>query len=158
VRALEGRVPVIASGGFADGAGLAAALALGAGAANFGTRFLATPESAVHPAYRAAVLAARVSGTRTVGRDLGLIRLLANTFSAEMERLEAPGGPGLEQRRAAFEAGTLRAAAQEGDVTMGKLEAGQSAGLIDDVIPAGELVRRIAEEYLAARRQMPDAQ
>jgi enoyl-[acyl-carrier protein] reductase II len=50
VKALPG-MPVVASGGFADGAGLAAALALGAGAANFGTRFLATPEATVHAAY-----------------------------------------------------------------------------------------------------------
>ncbi|WP_457849512.1 nitronate monooxygenase, partial [Staphylococcus aureus] len=53
-RAVGETVPIIASGGFADGAGLAAALALGAGAANFGTRFIATPEASVHPAYKQA--------------------------------------------------------------------------------------------------------
>ncbi len=157
VRALAGRVPVIASGGFADGAGLAAALALGAGAANFGTRFIATPEASVHPAYKKAVLAATIADTRTVGRGLGLIRMLANDFSAEMERLEAPDGATIEDRRAAFEAHTLRDAAQDGDAATGKLEAGQSAGLVDDVVPAGELVARIAREYLAAREQMPGA-
>ena len=62
-RALPG-VKLVASGGFADGAGLAAALALGAGAAQFGTRFLATPEAAVHDAYKAAVLAAGPEDTQ----------------------------------------------------------------------------------------------
>ncbi|MFX5817246.1 nitronate monooxygenase, partial [Acinetobacter baumannii] len=84
-------VPIIASGGFADGAGLAAALALGAGAANFGTRFIATPEASVHPAYKQAVLAAGITGTRTVGRGLGMIRALSNGFAERMVALEASG-------------------------------------------------------------------
>ena len=92
-----GALPVIASGGFADGAGLAAALALGAGAANFGTRFIATPEAAVHPAYKQAVLAAGIGGTRTVGRGLGMIRTMANAFTERMEALEGAGAE-LEDR------------------------------------------------------------
>lgn len=155
-KALGGRVPLIASGGFADGAGLAAALALGAGAANFGTRFIATPEANVHAAYKAAVLAAGIGGTRTVGRGLGMIRVLSNLFAERMLGLEDAGAP-LEARKAAFGAGTLKMAAFEGDMAEGKLEAGQSAGLIDDLAPAGELVRRIAEEYLATVRHLPTA-
>ena len=153
VRAV-GALPVIASGGFADGAGLAAALALGAGAANFGTRFIATPEASVHPAYKQAVLAAGIGGTRTVGRGLGMIRTMANTFTERMEQLEMAGA-GLEDRRAAFGAGTLKAAALDGDVAEGKVEAGQSAGLVQDIVPAGELVHQIAREYLAAVAALP---
>lgn len=59
--------PVIASGGFADGSGLAAALALGAGAAQFGTRFLASSEATVHSAYKEAVLAASVAAPARSG-------------------------------------------------------------------------------------------
>ena len=61
-RALGADVPIVASGGFADGAGLAAALSLGAGAANFGTRFIATPEANVHDAYKRAVIEAGITG------------------------------------------------------------------------------------------------
>ncbi len=154
VRALGDAVPVIASGGFADGAGLAAALALGAGAANFGTRFLATPEASVHHAYKQAVLDASISSTRTVGRGLGMIRALANPFTERMEALEV-GGAGLEERRTVFSDGTLMMASLQGDVVGGKLEAGQSAGLVSDMVPAGELVGRIAAEYLAALSGMP---
>lgn len=155
-KALDGRTPLIASGGFSDGAGLAAALALGAGAANFGTRFIATPEANVHAAYKAAVLAAGIGATRTVGRDLGMIRVLTNAFAERMRGLEETGAP-LDERKAAFTAGTLKMAAFEGDTAEGKLEAGQSAGLIDDLVPAGDLVRRIAEEYLATLRRLPSA-
>ena len=155
-RALGDALPLVASGGFADGAGLAAALAVGAGAANFGTRFMATPEAAVHPAYKDAVLAAGVGSTRTVGRGLGMIRTLSNPFAERMLALEAEAAP-LEARRAAFAAATLKAAALDGDVAEGKLEAGQSAGLVDDVVPAGELVARIAREYLETVARLPRA-
>lgn len=154
--ALKGRLPIIASGGFADGAGLAAALALGAGAANFGTRFIATPEANVHAAYKQAVLDAGITATRTVGRDLGMIRTLANSFTERMGALESEGAT-LEMRRAAFAAGTLKMAALEGDVGEGKVEVGQSVGLIDDMVPAGELVSRIAREYLETVARLPRA-
>lgn len=147
-------IPVIASGGIADGAGLAAVLALGADAAQFGTRFLASAEAAVHPAYQAAVLAAAVDGTRTVGHGLGVIRALANEFTDRMTELEAAGAD-LDIRRKAFTASTLREAALAGDVTEGKVEAGQSAGLVDDVRPAAEIVRGLYDEYAAAVRRLP---
>lgn len=155
-RAVGEAVPIIASGGFADGAGLAAALALGAGAANFGTRFLMTPEANVHPSYKEAVLGASIASTRTVGHGLGMIRTLSNAFAERMQDLETTGAA-LEQRRAAFGGSSLKMAALDGDVTEGKVEVGQSAGLIDDLIPAGALVRRIAQEYLDVVARLPRA-
>ncbi|MFC6882256.1 MULTISPECIES: NAD(P)H-dependent flavin oxidoreductase [Actinomadura] len=157
VRAVARRAPgtpIIASGGFADGAGLAAALALGAGAAQFGTRFLASAESNAHPAYKQAVLAAGVGDTRTVGHQLGMVRLLANDFAERMGELERTGA-GLERRRAEFTGSSLRMAAFDGDVTWGKVEAGQSAGLVDAVLPAADIVRGLAEEYAAALAGLP---
>lgn len=154
--ALNGRLPLIASGGFVDGAGLAAALALGAGAASFGTRFIATPEASVHAAYKQAVINAGIESTRTVGRNLGVIRALSNPFTDRMEALEASGAD-IEERRSAFAEGTLPMAALHGDIVGGKVEAGQSAGLIRDLVPAGELVARITQEYLAAVAALPRA-
>lgn len=154
-RALPG-MPIIAAGGFADGAGLAAALSLGAGAASFGTRFIATPEANVHEAYRARVIEAGIGDTRTVGRGMGVIRALANGFTSEMEELETTAAD-IELRRARFQASTLKHAAFDGDVDGGKVEAGQSAGLIDDVVPAAELVARIAREYLDTVDRLPRA-
>ena len=152
-RALPG-MPFVASGGFADGAGLAAALSLGAGAVQFGTRFLATPEAHVHDAYKQAILQAGTEDTRTVGMGFGVIRALANPFTVEMERLERHAAPE-EERRAVFGAATLKNAALVGDVIGGKLEAGQSAGLVDRLQPAAELVRQIAEDYARAMGALP---
>lgn len=154
-RALPG-LPLVASGGLADGAGLAAALSLGAGAAQFGTRFMATPEATIHPAYKDAVLRAGPEDTRTVGAGFGLIRALANDFTARMTILEQQAAA-LDERRAWFGAATLKAAALDGDVCGGKLEAGQSAGLVDEIEPAAALVRRIATEYLDIVARLPGA-
>ncbi len=154
-RALPG-MPLIASGGFADGAGLAAALALGAGAAQFGTRFIATPEATVHPAYKDAILRAGPDDTRTVGTGFGMIRALSNAFTDRMTALEQAAAP-QEERRQIFAAATLKAAALDGDMTGGKLEAGQSAGLVDGIEPAADIVHRIAAEYLDAAGAPPAA-
>lgn len=154
VRALEGRLPVVASGGFADGAGLAAALALGAGAANFGTRFMVTPEAGIAESYKEAVLRAEITDTRTIGRGIGMIRALANPFTDRMEALEQAAAPE-EARRAAFNAATLKMAALDGDMQNGKLEAGQSAGLVRQQMPAALVVAEIARDYLAVVNALP---
>jgi enoyl-[acyl-carrier protein] reductase II len=152
VRALPG-VPVVASGGFADGAGLAAALALGAGGAQFGTRFLASKEASVHEAYKAAVVAAGVADSRVVSSDRGAVRVIANKFTDRMSALDAwPADPAV--RREAFNAATLKAAAKCGDVANGKVEAGQSAGLVNDIPSAATLVNRIVTEYCEAIMNM----
>src|SRR3954447_3829217 len=75
------KLPVVASGGAADGAGIAALLALGADAVQLGTRFIATPEASVHENYKRAVLAADVDGTTLVGPRALPVRLLKNAFS-----------------------------------------------------------------------------
>lgn len=147
------KLPVVASGGVADGAGIAAMLALGADAVQLGTRFIATPEANVHENYKRAVLQAEVHQTAFVGRGLAPIRQLANGFSRKYETLEAAGAP-LAEREALFRQHSLKQAALEGDVEWGKVEAGQSAGLVHDIVPAGELVRRLVAEMEDARRRL----
>ncbi|MFE7422083.1 NAD(P)H-dependent flavin oxidoreductase [Rhodococcus sp. NPDC057529] len=156
VRAVP-EIPIIASGGFVDGAGLAAALSLGAAAAQFGTRFLASDESAVHPNYKQAVLAAGIGDTRTVGRGLGMIRALTNTFTDRITKLE-DSATDIEQRRTEFHASTLKHAAVDGDIVNGKVEAGQTAGLITALLPAADIVTSIVQEYQDATSQLPRVQ
>lgn len=153
-KATGGTIPLIASGGFADGQGLAAALALGAGAANFGTRFIASPEAGVSDAYKQAVLSAGVADTRTVGRGFGMIRTLTNDFAEEMAGLERSGASE-EARRAMFAGSSLKMAALDGDIVRGKVEAGQSAGLVTRLMPAADIVTEIATEYASCVRNLP---
>ncbi|WP_210242749.1 MULTISPECIES: nitronate monooxygenase family protein [unclassified Mesorhizobium] len=147
-------MPLILAGGFADGHGLAAALALGAGAAQFGTRFMLSSEARLHDAYRQRLLGAGIADTLVVGRGLGMIRVLKNRFAEEMSKAEENGTDD-EARRALFAAGTLKAAAFDGDVDQGKLEAGQSVGLVGDILPAADIVRMIAREYAGVVASLP---
>ena len=149
--------PVLAAGGFADGAGLAAALALGADGVLVGTRFLATDEAPVEAAYKSAIVASDGGDTivTTVadtlsGRDWpgAWARVLRTRFIEEWLGRE----PELRRRREAVWA--RLEAAEESDPDYGLMWIGQSAGLVDSIIPAGEVVRQIvkeAEEILRER-------
>lgn len=140
------KIPVIAGGGVADGAGIAAMFCLGVDGVQLGTRFLLTPESNLHPAYKAAALAADIAGTTLVGRGKLPIRVLKNDFTGEYDAAERSGQPE-EALKAIYETSTLKLAALDGDVVRGKVEVGQSAGLIDELVPAGELVGRLVAEF-----------
>jgi enoyl-[acyl-carrier protein] reductase II len=147
------RLPVVASGGAADGAGIAALLALGADAVQLGTRFIATPEASVHERYKKAVLDADVAGSTLVGRGGHPLRLLQNSYSKAYESAERSGASS-EELKVLYEKGSLKQAALEGDIEWGRVEAGQSAGLVEDMVPAGELVRRLAAELEQARKRL----
>ncbi len=142
--AMRTRLPVIAAGGIMDGAGVAAALALGAVAAQLGTAFIACPESAADAAYRAALMgegAAHTVMTRAIsGRPA---RCLPNRFTLLSETLTAavPDYP------IAYDAGkALNAAAKaQGEGGYGAQWAGQGAPLAR-ALPAADLVRAIAAE------------
>ena len=149
----EVKIPVVASGGVADGAGIAALLALGADAVQLGTRFIATPEASVHENYKRAVLAADVDGSTLVARGRLPIRQLKNAFSAKFIAAERSGAPQAELD-AIFKASSLKQAALEGDVDWGKVEAGQSAGLVDEILPATEVVKRLVAELEQARQRL----
>jgi enoyl-[acyl-carrier protein] reductase II len=142
------KLPVVASGGVADGAGIAALLALGADAVQLGTRFIATPEASVHDNYKRAVLAAEIHDTCLVGPRALPIRQIRNAFSAKYE--SSPPS----QQEEIFNSSSLKKAALEGDVEWGKVEAGQSAGLVEDIVPAAELFRRLVRETEEARRRL----
>lgn len=142
-------VPIIAGGGIVDGAGAAAMLCLGAEAVQMGTRFLLTPEASLHPAYKDKVLAAGVGDTTLVGWRGLPIRAVRNEFTAEYEAAERAGQP-REALEEIFGSRSLKMAAFDGDVERGKVEAGQCAALIDELIPAAEVVERVAREMREA--------
>jgi NAD(P)H-dependent flavin oxidoreductase YrpB (nitropropane dioxygenase family) len=148
--------PVLAAGGIADGRGLVAALALGAEGVLLGTRFLATEEAPIHPHLKQAIV--RSDGHDTMLTEIpdiaagqvwpgAMARTLRNRF------IERWAGREWALRQQAQEVGKAAVAArQAGDVEEAPLLIGQDAGLIDAVLPAGEVVRRMvaqAEEIIA---------
>ena len=141
-------VPVIASGGIADGRGMAAALALGAEGVNMGTRFVATQEAPVHDNVKQALLAARENDTRLIMRTLrNSSRVLLNPISAEVLQLEQrAGGAKFEELRPLVNGQRGRAALESGDTTNGVIWAGMVAGLIADIPSCAELLERMVKE------------
>lgn len=135
--------PIVASGGIADGHGVAAALCLGADAAQLGTRFACSFEASLHDVYKDEIVRASVESTVVVGQEFGPVRVLRNSFA---ERMLEPSLSHAE-RDQTFKNATLKDAARLGDVLAGKVEMGQSAGLIDSVESAEEIMKRIVDEY-----------
>ena len=143
-------VPVLAGGGLADGRGLAAALAFGAQGVWMGTRFIATTESYSHDNYKHRIADTDVAGTVVTRAHSGKpCRLIDNGFTRSWAGREAEIKPfplqAMEVGHPASERGRI-----EGDVEAGVLPAGQSCGMIGDVVPAGEVVRRVVEEAALA--------
>jgi enoyl-[acyl-carrier protein] reductase II len=142
------RAPIAAAGGFADGRGLAAALCLGAHAVQLGTRFLASEECHVHETYKRLIVEAGPTGTSLVwkGRHFPT-RALRTPYAEHLHKLEQRGADA--DVIAAFLAGESEQATQmRGDLDAGTLTAGTSSYLIEEVLPAGEIVREVVREAI----------
>jgi NAD(P)H-dependent flavin oxidoreductase YrpB (nitropropane dioxygenase family) len=145
-----GPIPVLAAGGFADGRGLVAALALGADGILLGTRFLATVESPLHPNFKQAIVDSDGHDTQLSEiPDIaaGQVWPGAMTRSRRNRFIERWAGREWALRQGRAEAiARLRAARESGDVDEGPLSMGQDAGLIHDIPHAAVIVSRIAQE------------
>ena len=138
------KIPVVAAGGFADGRGLAAALALGAQGIQMGTRFVASTECVAHPKYKQKILEADDRATTVTGYSTGLpLRALKNALTEQYHALEQAGIT--KEELDLFGQGKMHLGLIEGDTEEGSLLAGQIAGLIKDIKP----VKAIIEDTIA---------
>jgi NAD(P)H-dependent flavin oxidoreductase YrpB (nitropropane dioxygenase family) len=139
-------IPIIASGGFADGRGLVAALALGAHGINMGTRFLATEEAPIHENVKRQLVANDERHTDLVYRTMrNTARVARNAISRQVLEIEAAGGAFEDVKH--LVAGTRgRVVYETGDLDAGIWSAGMAQGLIHDIPTVRELVERIISE------------
>lgn len=143
-------IPVIAAGGIMDGAGIAAALTLGAAGAQLGTAFVSCPESAANPAYRAALASPRAQRTRVSPVISGRpARGVENAFMQRADESLTAGYPYAYDLGKALHA----AASAQGDDGYAPQWAGQAAPLTR-ALPAAELVEALAHESRAAIRDL----
>ncbi|PLB35753.1 NAD(P)H-dependent flavin oxidoreductase [Aspergillus candidus] len=148
----ELKIPFIASGGFADGQGLAAALALGAEGINMGTRFMCTVEAPIHQKVKEAIVASDENKTALVLRRWkNTTRLFANKVTQDALKVERESKSGEFSDIAPFVSGKRgREVFLNGDVDYGVWTAGQVIGLIHDIPTCGQLLKRIDTEAQAA--------
>jgi nitronate monooxygenase len=149
-------IPVIASGGMADGRSLVAALALGADGINMGTRFMATKEAAIHENVKQKIVENTERDTILTNRTLrNTARVARNAISEEVVRIQQDPTKTIEDVRHLVSGARGRTNVMQGGDTDGGLwSTGQSQGLIHDIPSCEELVRRIvgqAEDIIHAR-------
>jgi NAD(P)H-dependent flavin oxidoreductase YrpB (nitropropane dioxygenase family) len=143
-------LPVLAAGGIADGRGMAAALALGAEGVLLGTRFLASDESPLHPNLKQAIV--RSNGHDTVLTeipDIAAGRVWPGAMARTLRNRFVEHWAGREwtlRRHAKAARETMLTARANGDADHAAILIGQDAGLIDSILPAGELVHQIAAQ------------
>lgn len=148
------KIPVVASGGIADGRGLVAALALGCEGINMGTRFLVTQEAPVHENIKQKVVEMDENQTRVIFRSFNnTARVYRNSVADEVAEVEAAGGD-FGQVHHLVSGAAQDKAWSTGDIEAGMVTVGMCGGLINDIPSCEELVKNIvtdAEQIIRSR-------
>ena len=141
--------PVVAAGGITTGAGLAAALAMGAQGVWMGTRFVATYEAHAHINYKNKIVDADEDSTVITRSYSGKpLRTIRNKWTEEWEQRQDEILPFPQQFR--HSGAVYVVARRDGDTDRGCMPCGQGAGLVDELLPAAEVVRRVVDEARSA--------
>lgn len=140
------KIPVIAAGGIATGSQIAAAFALGAEGVQIGTRFAASVESSAHENYKRKIIEAQDNGTVIGFRKIGLVRMLKNEFA--LKAIEAEKNCADEQKlKEIWGEKREKLGIFEGNLEEGALEAGQSAGLVKEILTVREIFEKLIEDF-----------
>ena len=144
----ELEIPIVASGGMADGRSLVAALALGADAINMGTRFMATQEAPCHPNVKEALLKATELDTRLVMRPLrNTERVLNNNAAQKLLEKERSLGENIQIDDVLDEvSGVYPKVMVDGEMEAGVWSGGMVVGLINDIPSCKDLIERTMSE------------
>ncbi|HET9431737.1 MAG TPA: nitronate monooxygenase, partial [Chitinophagaceae bacterium] len=140
------KIPVIAAGGIATGRQMMAAMVMGAEAVQMGTRFVASEEASSHIAFKELVVNAHEGDTVLTMKQLTPVRLIRNKFYDRVRQAEEKGATPEELKlllgRARAKKGMF-----EGDLDEGELEIGQVSAILDRILPAGEIVKKVWAEF-----------
>ena len=147
-------IPIVASGGFADGRGLAAALALGADGINMGTRFMVTQEAPMHNNIKERIVEMNETDTSLIFRSFrNTARVLTNDVAIKVAEVESSGGD-FSEIHGLVSGKQQDSAYATGDVDSGMITVGMCGGLIKDIPSCDELVKTIvadAEDIIKTR-------
>ena len=146
-------IPVIAAGGIGNGQAILAAMVLGADAAQIGTRFVASHEASSHRSFKEKVLESQEGDTMLTLKELAPVRMMKNKFFEEIQGLYQKGSS-KEELRTHLGRARAKRGMFEGDLEEGELEIGQISGLIDDILPAEQIVKNLIREFNKAKEEM----
>jgi enoyl-[acyl-carrier protein] reductase II len=124
-------------------------MVLGAEGVQMGSRFVASEEASAHPHFKQAVISAGEGSTMLSLKQLTPVRLLKNKFFEAVQAAEAQGAT-REELAALLGRARAKKGMFEGDLDEGELEIGQAAALLQDILPAGDIVHNVWSEFTAA--------
>ena len=146
-------IPLIAAGGIGNGAGMFAAMALGADAVQIGSRFILSPESSAHSKFKETIVGLNEGDTMLTLKELTPVRLVKNEFFKKVESAYENCASN-EELNTLLGRGRAKRGMFEGDLVEGELEVGQISGLIGEIKSAAEIVEEIIHDYQAKRTEM----
>lgn len=147
------QVPLIAAGGIATGEGMLAAMVLGADGVQIGSRFAASVESSSHANFKQAIVNAQDGDTLVTLKELAPVRLIKNKFFHDVMALYAKA-PTVDDLKDLLGRARAKKGMFEGDLEEGELEIGQIAGLINEIKPAGDILKEIITDFEKAKKAM----
>lgn len=140
-------IPVIAAGGIATGRQMLAAMVLGAEGVQMGSRFVASEEASSHNSFKQAVIRSSEGDTQLMMKQLTPVRLLKNAFFTEVQQAELRGAT-VEELKTLLGRARAKKGMFEGDIEQGELEIGQVSAILDDILPAGQIVKNVWQEFM----------
>ena len=140
------QVPVIAAGGIGTGRQMLAAMVLGAEGVQMGSRFVASEEASSHINFKKLVINSREGDTQLILKQLTPVRMMKNEFFKQVQEAEQRGAT-VEELTALLGRARSKKGMFEGDMEAGELEIGQVSALVKGILPAGEIVKTVWEEF-----------
>jgi enoyl-[acyl-carrier protein] reductase II len=139
-------IPVIAAGGIATGRQMLASMVLGAEGVQVGSRFVASEEASSHQAFKQAIVHAAEGDTQLSMKQLTPVRLMKNKFYQQVQEAELRGAT-VDEMKQLLGRARAKKGMYEGDLEEGELEIGQVSALLNDILPAGQIVKNMWTEF-----------
>jgi enoyl-[acyl-carrier protein] reductase II len=141
------KIPVIAAGGIATGRQMLAAMIMGAEAVQMGSRFVASEEASSHIGFKNAVIGSQEGDTILTMKQLTPVRLIRNKFYQQVAEAEGKGAT-VNELKELLGRGRAKKGMFEGNLEEGELEIGQVSSLLDRILPAGDIVKKVWQEFM----------
>jgi enoyl-[acyl-carrier protein] reductase II len=143
------KIPVITAGGIATGKQMLAAMVMGAEGAQLGSRFVASEEASSHIEFKKRVVSSLEGDTVLTMKQLTPVRVIKNKFYSEVQAAEWKGATP-EEIKTLLGRTRAKKGMFEGNLEEGELEIGQVSSLLDDILPAGVIVKNLWNEFRGA--------
>lgn len=142
-------IPVIAAGGIATGRQMLAAMVMGAGGVQMGSRFVASEEASSHSNFKTAVINSNEGDTILTLKQLTPVRMLKNNFYKQVQEAESRGAS-VEELKLLLGRARAKKGMFEGQLEEGELEIGQVGANVRDILPAATIVDEVWQEFKMA--------